>query len=144
MDFKGYILSILLVGLVITTVGLIVSDLETQYPEVNVNTSSWAGKWNYADDLNDSVNSIKEKFEVLGDPERGWFSKLAEGITAIPEAIILVAKSMFFATAKGVIIITDIGFLTGVPPQIYAVGIVALIIVIVFKLVEWWRRYKTT
>lgn len=143
MDFKGFILSVLLIGLIITTVGFIVSDFETQYPEVDVNTSSWSGKWNYADDLNASVTSIKEKFEVLGDPELGWFAKLAEGITAIPEAVILVAKSMFSATVKGVIIITDVGFLVGIPPQIYSIGIVALIIIIVFKLVEWWRRYKT-
>ena len=143
MDLKGYILSILLIGLIITTVGFIVSDFETQYPEVDVNTSSWSGKWNYADDLNESVTSIKEKFEVLGDPERGWFSKLAEGITAIPEAVILVAKSMFSATVKGVLIITEVGLLAGIPIEIYSIGIVALIIIIVFKLVEWWRRYKT-
>ena len=144
MDLKGYVLSVLLVGLVITTVGLIVSDLETQYPDVDVNTSSWAGKWNYVEDINDSVDDLKTSLEKLGDEEVGWFTKLVEGALAIPWAVIkMISTTLFFATTKGIIIISEIGLTLGLPPTILAFGIVALIVIIVFKLMQFWRRYKT-
>ena len=144
MDLKGLVLCVLLVGFVFVTVGFIVDDLKTEYPEVNVNTSSWEGRWDYMEDINTSVVVVQEKIMKMGDPEVGWFTRLAEGAISIPWAIItMMTQTLFLAIANGAVIVSEVGLTVGVPTVILAFGTVALIIVVVFKLIEFWRRYKT-
>jgi len=141
MKISSYILIVLMVGLVFAIVGSIVSDFGTQYPDIIIN-KSWEDQYNYADEINESVISLKEKFDIIGDEDVGWFSKLAAGITAIPIAIITVPVVLFKTVSYGITIITSLGTEIGVPAFVTYFAIIAILIIIVFALVSFWHRAR--
>jgi len=132
---------ILMVGLVFAIVASILSDFETQYPNIIVN-KSWEEQYNYADEINESVISLKEKFDIIGDDDIGWFSKLTAGITAVPIAIITVPAVLFKTISYGITIVTSLGTEIGVPAFVTYFAIVAILIIIIFALVSFWHRSK--
>ncbi len=141
MKISSYILIILMVGLIFSVVASIISDFETQYPEITIN-KSWEEKYSYIDEINESVISLKEKFDIIGDEDIGWFSKLTAGITAIPIAIVTVPVVLFKTVSYGIIIITSLGEEIGIPAFVIYFAIVAIIIIIVFALVSFWHRAR--
>ena len=139
MKLSGYITIILMVGLCFAMVGSVVTDFETEYPEIDVN-SSWETKYNYADEINQSLSGLKEQFDIISDEDEGWFAKLTAGISAIPKAIIFVPSVLFGTIAYGLIILVDVGTEIGIPPFVSGFAIVAVILFIIFKLVAFWHR----
>ena len=130
-----------MVGLVFAVVASIISDFETQYPDVTIN-KSWEEQYNYADEINDSVISLKEKFDLIGDEDIGWFSKLAAGITAVPIAIVTVPVVLFKTVSYGITIISSLGTEIGVPAFVTYFAVIAILIIIVFGLVSFWHRAR--
>ena len=130
-----------MVGLIFAVVASILSDFETQYPDVMIN-KSWEEKYDYVDEINESVISLKEKFDIIGDEDIGWFSKLAAGITAVPIAIVTVPVVLFKTVSYGIIIITSLGEEIGIPSFVIYFAVVAILIIIVFALVSFWHRAR--
>ena len=64
MKSSGYILIILMVGLCFAIVGSVVNDFETQYPDIEVNTS-WESDYDYTSEINDSISGLKDKFDII-------------------------------------------------------------------------------
>ena len=58
MKLSAFILLILVVGLSFSLVGSIIHDFETQYPDVDVNTT-WEDDYDYAERINTSVYGIR-------------------------------------------------------------------------------------
>ncbi len=141
MKLSMFILLILVVGLSFSLVGSIIHDFETQYPEVNVNTT-WEDDYDYSSEINESVYGIKTRFDIIGSEETGWFSKLTAGISAVPLAIIFIPVVIFKTMAYAINIISSIPKIISVPPYVIIFGIVALIVVILFGLVSFWHRSK--
>ena len=141
MKLSGYILIILMTGLIFAVVGSVVNDFATYYPDVQINTS-WEDEYNFADTLNDSVSGIKEKFDTIEDEDAGWFSKIAAGITAVPLAIITVPRVIFETIGTGIAIISDLGAVIGIPQFVITISIIAIIIIVLFALVSFWHRSK--
>ncbi len=141
MKLSAFILLILVVGLSFSLVGSIIHDFETQYPDVDVNTT-WEDDYDYAERINTSVYGIRKEFAIIGDEDTGWFSKIAAGITAIPKAIIAVPVVLFQTIGYAINIISDIPNIIGVPSYVIYTGIVALIVVVLFGLVSFWHRSK--
>ncbi len=139
MKMSGYILLVLIVGLVFAVVASILSDFETQYPDVIIN-KSWEEQYDYADEINESIISLKDKFDIIGDEDIGWFSKLAAGITAVPIAIVTVPVVLFKTISYGITIITSLGTEIGVPAFVTYFAVIAILIIIVFALVSFWHR----
>ena len=132
---------ILVVGLTFAVIGSIVDDFEDSYPDIDVNTS-WSDEYDYSERVNDTVYDIKEDFDVITDEDKGWFERLGAGVTAIPEAIIVVPSIIFKTFVYAVTIMTDVGEEVGIPPFVITFGVVALIVGIIFILVSYWRRYE--
>jgi len=137
MKISSIVLMIVLVGFIFATVGLIVSDLETQYPEVTVN-SSWSSKYDYSSEINQSAIRIKNLFENIGEREGGWL--LLTGITAFPIAVVETVKIVILSLGKGISIVTGIGSDIGIPNTIIGFLIVIVILIIIFSLVKFWRK----
>ena len=141
MKLITIIMGVLVIGFVLITVGLFVSDLEGNYPDANINDSTWAGKYDYQEDLNDSVSSIKRDFETMADAE-SWWTIMGAGFVAFAKAIFLIPTTLFLGLGKGVLIITGMGEFFAVDAQIVAYAITSLLIIIVFSFITWWRRFK--
>lgn len=139
MRLSGFILMILVVGLIFAIVGSIVSDFETQYPDVEVN-KSWSSKYDFSSEINEIVSPLKTRFETITDT--GWFSRIEAGITAVPIAIITVPAVLFKTVSYGITIFSGVGADVGIPPAIITFGIIAILVIIIFALVAFWRRYK--
>lgn len=141
MKAGEFVLIILMVALVFTTVGLIVSDFETQYPDVDVNTS-WSEDYDYSDQINESATDLKDKFETITNDETGWFAKAIAGITAVPTVIIFVPSVILESLVNGIKIVVGLGDDIGIPAVIITYAIIGLMIIIIFALIGWWHRSK--
>ena len=139
MKVSGYITIILMVGLVFASIGSIVHDFETQYPDIEVNTS-WEDEYNYADEINQSMGKLKEKFDIIGDEEEGWFSKMTAGITAIPRALIFVVSATFTTVSYGIIMLTQISTDMLIPGFIVVFATTAIFVIVIFKLVAHYSK----
>ena len=132
---------VLVIGFSFALVGSVIYDFETQYPEVDVNTT-WENTYDYTSEINKTVDDIKVKFDIIGSEETGWFSKIAAGITAIPKAIIAVPTVLFQTAKYALIILSDISSIIGLPDFVLPFATVAFIVVLLFGLVSFWHRSK--
>lgn len=131
---------VLLVSLVFSILGNITGDMEDYY-DVEVN-HTLGEDYDYAGRINKSVYGIKNNFDTISDEDAGWFSKIGAGITAIPEAVITVVSVLFTSMGYGIQILTGIGSELAVPAAVVSTAIVGLIVIVVFSIVSYWRRYK--
>ena len=141
MKISGYVLILLMVGFCFALVGSVVNDLETQYPEVDIN-SSWEDQYNFADEINESASSLKEQFDIIGDEDVGWFSKIAAGIYAIPKAVIFIPSILFQIVSYGVEVTTSLGSQIGIPEFVLYMGGIAIIVIVIFAVTSFWHRSK--
>ena len=141
MKLSSYVMIILGIGLTFAIVGSVVSDFETNYPEKSIDTS-WENKYDYQVRINNSVSIIKEKFDIIRNEEKGWFSKITAGITAVPLAIIFVPRVIFTTTSYGIEIFSNLSSEVGVPIFVQVFGITAFVVLVVFGLVQFWHRSK--
>ena len=141
MRLSSYILVILAIGLVFATVGSVISDLKVQYPEVNPDTS-WENQYDYSEEINKSLEGLQIRFEIIGDEDKGWFSQIAAGITAVPLAIIFIPVIIFKTIVYAVKIFGSVATDIGIPQFVQFFGVVAILIVIIFALVSFWHRWR--
>jgi len=141
MKLSGYILITVIIGLAFASVGMFVNDLSSSYPDVEIDTS-WETEYNYAQNINQSVSPLKEKFDTIENGDAGWFSKVSAGITAVPFATITVPKIIFETMSFSGTIISQLGVAIGVPTWILTIATMCLIIIILFALVSFWHRSR--
>ena len=142
MKISEYVIIVLLIGMSFTAFGSILLDLETQYPDVEINKTSWEGEYNYSDAINDSASELKADIEKIGDDTAtgGW--QVFSAIVAIPKAVLNTVKILFFSIAFGMDIFSGILDTIGVPPFVTAVGTVIIIIVVLFAAISFYHRAK--
>ncbi|MHA1873342.1 MAG: hypothetical protein ACTSVB_04440 [Candidatus Heimdallarchaeaceae archaeon] len=138
-----FVMIILVVGLTFAIIGNIVNDFKTYYPETEVNTS-WVEAYDYSSEINESVGGLKEDFATLTDTEKGWFSRIGAGITAIPNVIIFVPKTMFEVGVYATNIISKSAKqIPQFPTFIIPFAIIAIVVGLFFLLISFWRRYSS-
>ena len=140
MRSSGIIMMILMVGLVFTIFGFIISDLQQQYPDNDIDNSSWIGFYSqeYTEQINESATSLQRDLEQISD-ESNWFTKIGQGIIAIPNAVLQVFSIIIASMVNGAKIFIEAGSVFGIPTAIMVFGTVALIVVLVFSLINWWH-----
>ena len=142
MKISEYIIIVLIVGLCFTAFAMIITDFETQYPDVSINKTSWEGEYNYSDAINDSATDLKAEIDKIGDDTAtgGW--QVFSAIVAIPKAVLNVAVIFFLSIGFGLSIFSSILNTIGVPPFVTAVGTVIIIIVVLFAAISFYHRSK--
>ena len=130
---------VLLVGLVFTIFGLIIVDLQSQYPN-NIDNSTWTDLYDesYTRYINESATSLQTDLEEISD-EDYWFTNVAQGVVAIPNAILSVFGIIIASMGNGISIFVDAGGIFGIPTPVMAFGVLALIVIVVFSLINWWH-----
>lgn len=129
-----------MVGLVMTIFGSIVTDLQQQYPNSTIDNSSWSGIYDesYTSQINESASSLQADLEEISD-EDNWFTNVAQGVIAIPNAILSVFSIIIASMVNGGKIFIEAGAVGGIPTPVMIFGTVALMIVVVFSLINWWH-----
>ncbi len=141
MKLSNFITMILVIGLSFALVGAIITDLETNYPEVDIN-STWEDDYDYTEEINKSTYGLKTRFDDIGDEDAGWWTRITAGITAIPLAVIFVPSIIIKTLIYSVEIFTNIAKAVGIPPFVVVFGIVAILVIMMFGLIAFWHRSK--
>lgn len=140
VKISTFIVFILIASGVFFAYAEMIREANEQYPENYINSSEWEEKYDYISDINETINPLEKKLKIIQDEDKGWFSKLTAGITAIPYALLIVPQVLFGSLVFGGAII--IGFLSvwGVAQKIVTLGLVILSIWAIFKLVEFFNK----
>lgn len=139
MRSSSVISIILMVGLVFTIFGLIITDMQRYY-EDDIDNSSWSGFYDeeYTTDINESATKLQTSFQNIGD-EDSWFKKLGLGVVAIHNSVLETFTIIISSMVIGGKIFTESGVIFGIPKSVMLFGTVALIVTIVFSLLNWWH-----
>jgi len=139
MKISTFITILAVVGVVFFLFAQMVAE-SNEYYEVDINSSDWEGKYNFAGDINESIEPIRSSLETIEDEDAGWFTRIAAGITAIPRAVTLIPSLLFEGFKIAGIMITDFFTVLGVPSFILIVSIILLLIWGIIKLVELFHK----
>lgn len=141
MKISEYIIIVLIIGMSFTAFGMILTDLETSYPDIEINKTVWEGKYNFTERINDSAFELKEKLDDIANPT-GWTDFALTTITAMPTVVANVALILLFSMGRGSDIFSGILSSLGVPPIIIGVGTVIIIILVLFAAISFYHRSK--
>ena len=139
MKISSIMMITLIVGLIIVAFTSIVGDMQEQYPVNDINQSSWANIYDteYTDYLNKSATDLKNQFEEISD-EDAWFTNVGQGLVAIPSVILNVFQIAIKSMTNLVAIFMNIGSIY-LPTKVMVFGVIALLIIVVISLVNWWH-----
>lgn len=138
MKLSGYILIVLMIGFCFALVGSVILDFETQYPDIDVNTS-WESKYSYQSQLKNETTLLQSMIEKMNSEDIGWFKRTLLGVAAIPVAIFTAIGTMIKSLGYGITIITGVGKDIGVPAFVLPFVITAFTIIILWGIISWWR-----
>lgn len=141
MKLGEYVGLILFVGLVFVCWNLLIDDFETTYVDTGISnvskvSSNYTDKFDYSEDINNSLGPVSKKFGELGESSNNWFTDLLEYGTAIPLVVVNFAKTMigiFITTGSG---IAEFLELIGLPKELIMIAGISLIAFAVFKFIE--------
>ena len=141
MKISTFITILLFVGVVFFVITLMVTEAEDKYG-TDINTTSWEGKYDYAESINESVDPLIGSIDDITNEDKGWLEKVGAGFTGIISAVTLLPALVWNSFAMGGGLITGVFSSIGLPAYLIGVFIIALIVWGVFKLVEFFQRWQ--
>lgn len=142
MKISTFIIILLFVGVVLFVMAQMVNEANDKY-DTSINTSSWEGKYDYAESVNESVTPIITSINDITSEEKGWLEKVGAGFTGIISAVTLLPALVWSSFTMGGGLMTGGLSSLGVPAYLIMVLILALVVWGVFKLIEFFQRWQT-
>jgi len=128
---------LLAIAFVFTCVGLIVSEMRTNYPEAGVPETSY-DKYNYANQMNSSVTAIRDASKKIGGIE-GWWSQIigavASSVIIFLGLIIAIGQIILSIPFFGSILY-EVGNVLSIPPAVTSITFIAIMASIVIMIVK--------
>ena len=155
MKISSAVIFLLLVSAIFATYGLIVHESNQTYSStipnyVPLDGSNWSngattgeaggGKFDFVDSINGTVGPLVDKFKLIKDPDQGFFSKIAAGLTAIPYAILLVPDVLWNTLLMAGTIVTAFFTVLNIPAWFIIMACVGFLVWGIFKLLEYYQR----
>jgi uncharacterized membrane protein len=141
MKMAAFFMVLALVGAIFFTFLTFANEMNVQYGNENnsINTTAWDNEYDYEDSLNSTIGPLKSRWDLIEDDNKGFFTRISAGITAIPYVLILVPSALFQGITTGSALF--VGFFTAlaIPGKIISITVLILLMWAVFKLVEQWR-----
>ncbi|MFW9873020.1 MAG: hypothetical protein ACFFG0_07975 [Candidatus Thorarchaeota archaeon] len=132
---------ILIIAGIIFLFSQMIYEANQNFDENYINDSEWKDNYDYIDRVNETVDPLKQKFEVMTDENAGWFSKIWEGISAVPYALIIVVPQMVFGTiVYAITILTDVFTALTIPSKLISLGVVILIVFGIVVAIKFWNK----
>lgn len=132
---------VLAVGLCFAIVGSIVTDMKTEYPEIDINDSLLEG-YDYSEQIASNGTLLQTMIDMMDDDDKGYILKAVIGVAAIPVAFFGAITMLFSTMGIGISMLTNIAAEIGIPSFVIYFAVTALTITIVFGILSWWRRYR--
>jgi hypothetical protein len=148
MKLSGFIVILLFVSFVFLSVGIIVSDIEKNYPDTyesdyenQENITTLQERYSFEDNIETEMEILKDRLESFSQAETGWETfKAVVGMIPVPFVIMYVpAKVIGLTLVNGYLLIEDAGSILGIPKGVIGIGVVALLVIVIFKLISWWH-----
>lgn len=152
MKISTAIIFLIIVSAVFTVFGLMVHEANQQYTGSDgyspINSSQWSnqadsgntGQYDFVSRINNTIGPLEDKWKQIKDPEQGFFSKIAAGLTAIPYAIMLLPDVLFASLSMAGAIVAGFMTVLNIPTWFITAGLVMLLIWGIFKLLEFFQR----
>ena len=141
MKISVFVVVLLMVGVVLFVMVQMVKEAEELY-DIEINKTGWEGKYDFASDINDSIQPIKESIDDIADEEKGWLEKVGAGFTGIIAAVTFLPTLVWNTGKLGGELITGLGGSLGIPGYLILVFIIMLTAWGIFKLIEFLQRWE--
>lgn len=144
MKISQLLMFVVFAGLVFLAFTTVADNLNSDYsPKINgslINTSLWDDKYNYTDQVNSSVSPVLENLKDVADSDKGWFTKLASGLIAIPQAFIAFVTLSVQGISFSGSILSNFGTVLGIPQAFVIAVIVVIVILVVTQLLNFFNK----
>lgn len=141
MKISVFVVVLLMVGVILFVMVQMVKEAEEIY-DIEVNKTEWEGKYDYAADINESMQPIKESIDSISDEEKGWLEKVGAGFTGIIAAVTFLPALIWNTGKLGGELITGLGSSLGIPSYLILVFIIMLTVWGIFKLIAFLQRWE--
>jgi hypothetical protein len=142
MKLSQFLIFVVAVAGMFFIFGLMSQEASVNYPDSNINDSEWLGKYDYSEQINESISPLQTAISNIGDDSKGWFSQVTSGIIAIPTAVIALPKLFFQTVANGGRIVAGTFTTLKTPTQLVAIVLIMIFIWVIFKLVEIYNKWQ--
>lgn len=140
MKLSTFVQYTLIVSAVFFCFALIIGDINTAYPEAEINTSQWEDQYDYVSEINSTIYPLEQKFKVIQDENAGFFTKLTAGISAIPYAVIIVPQVIFGSLETGGNITMGFLMALAIPGYLIVIVVLCTLVWALFKLVGFFQQ----
>lgn len=139
MKISSFMMITLLIGLVFFIFTSVINDMQSQYPLNNLNQSAWNTLYDssYTSYLNTSATDLQHQLEEINDQDN-WFTNVGQGLVAIPSVLLNVFKIAIGSMTNLISLFTN-GASRYVPSEVMVFGTIALLIIVVISLINWWH-----
>jgi hypothetical protein len=141
MRATEYLFFVVMVGVVFFLMIMGINNLNTAFPESQINISSLDGDYDKISSVQERANNSLENFKTLGDEDKSWFQKIGAGIVAIPYAVvtfpIMIIESVIIVQGMAV---SSLGGI--LPATILLALLTFLIIEIVKRFLEFFQKAR--
>ena len=142
MKISTYSQLLLVVGVVFFIAGLMINESAVRYPDANMTDDNMTAKYDFSDDINNSISPLKTAMENVVNPDVGFFSKLSSGLAAIHYAVIALVSVSIGTIGYGIILLSGGAVAFGIPAYLLSVAFISLFVWIVFKLISIYQRWE--
>jgi hypothetical protein len=142
MKLSQFLIFVVAVAGMFFIFGLMSQEASVNYPDSNINDSEWLGKYDYSEQINESISPLQTAISDIGDDSKGWFSQVTSGIIAIPTAVIALPTLFFQTVANGGRIVAGTFTTLKIPSQLVTIVLIMIFIWIIFKLVEIYNKWQ--
>ncbi len=132
---------LLITGMIIFVMSQMVSEADENY-SVDINQSEWQGKYDFAQEVNESVNPVIVSINTITNQEAGWLEKVGAGFTGIVSAVTLLPTLVWEGGKMGGTLITGLANSFGIPSYITLVFLIMLIVWGIFELIQFFQRWS--
>lgn len=141
MKLSTFFIFLLIISGIFFVFAMMVKEANEQFPdESNLNSSEWENKYEFVENINQTISPLETKLKTIQDEDEGWFSKLTAGITAVPYVLLIVPQAVFGSIEFGGYILTDFFSVWMLPSFIATIALVMLLVWAIFKLVSFWNK----
>jgi len=144
MRLESIFVLVLVAGLFFGIVGGIIADFNNNYPEVNAMNGTNFNKYNYASDLNKTLNPIQENINTIGNKESSGWTKILESGSLLWNGVITFITAIITVPSFAISIISGIATELKIPIAvqniIIPIFITMILGLVIFMLIKWWHR----
>lgn len=140
MKISTFVIMLTFVGVIMFAMFQMVNEAEDNY-NIDINESDWEERYDFAEDINEEIQPIKDSIDTIQNQEAGWLERVGSGFTGIIAAVTFLPSILWDILTLSTGLATGLGLALAIPAYIITVAIIMLSIWAIFKLIEFYQRW---